>query len=81
MKFREESIEIFNLYCDTTLRNDMTFHEAVDNIEEANNNYFYISMSEDDVLEAIENEKEIAEQLDLDLVFIDELCIYIALHP
>ena len=81
MKFREESIEMFNSYCDTTLQKAMTFQEAIDNIESANNNYFYVSMREEDVLEAIENEKEIAEQLDLDLVFINELCIYIALQP
>ena len=81
MKFREESIEMFNSYCDTTLQKTMTFQEAIDNIESANNSYFYVSMREEDVLEAIENEKEIAEQLDLDLVFINELCIYIALQP
>lgn len=81
MKFREESIEMFNSYCDTTLQKTMTFQEAIDNIESANNSYFYVSMREEDVLEAIENEKEIAEQLYLDLVFINELCIYIALQP
>jgi len=70
MKFREETIQEFNSYCDTALTEDMTFAEVVDNIESANNNYFYISMCKDDVVEAIDNEKEIAEQFDLDLVYL-----------
>lgn len=81
MKFKRETIEMFNSYCDTTLTKDMTFSEAIDNIENADNNYFYVSMDENDVIEAIENEKEIADQLQLDLVYINELGIYIALQP
>lgn len=80
-EFKTETIEVFNSYCDTTLTENMTFQEAVDNIESANNNYFYVSMNSQDVIEAIENEKEIAMQLDLDLVLIKELGIYIALQP
>lgn len=81
MDFREETIKEFNSYCDTTLRKDMTFAEAIDDIERANNNYFYVSMSEEDVEEAIVNEQEIADQLDLDKVFIKDLGIFIALQP
>ena len=81
MDFREETIEEFNSYCDTTLRKDMTFAEAIDDIESANNSYFYVSMRKEDVEEAIVNEQEIADQLDLDKVFIKELGIFIALHP
>jgi hypothetical protein len=81
MDFREETIEEFNSYCDTKLRKDMTFAEAIDDIESANNNYFYVSMRKEDVEEAIVNEQEIADQLDLDKVFIKDLGIYIALHP
>jgi len=81
MKFREETIQEFNSYCDTTLTKDMSFHKAVDNIDTANNNYFYVSMCKEDVVEAINNEKEIADQLDLDMVYIKEVGIYIALHP
>jgi hypothetical protein len=81
MDFREETIEEFNSYCDTTLRKDMSFAEAIDDIEAANNNYFYVSMRKEEVEEAIVNEQEIADQLDLDKVFIKELGIYIALHP
>lgn len=81
MDFREETIEKFNSYCDTTLRKEMSFQEAIDNIESANNNYFYVSMRQEDVEEAISNEQEVADQLDLDKVFIKELGIFIALHP
>lgn len=81
MEFREETIQVFNSYCDTNLTENMSFEEAVDDIERANNNYFYVSLCENDVIEAINNEKEIADQLDLDNVFIKELGIYIALHP
>jgi hypothetical protein len=81
MEFREETIKEFNSYCDTTLREGMSFSEAVDDIDSANNSYFYISMNKKDVEEAIENEREIADQLDLDKVFIKELGIFIALHP
>ena len=81
MDFREETVEEFNAYCDTTLRKDMTFAEAIDDIESANNSYFYVSMRKEDVEEAIVNEQEIADQLDLDKVFIKDLGIFIALHP
>lgn len=81
MDFREETVEEFNSYCDTTLRKDMTFAEAIDDIESANNSYFYVSMRKEDVEEAIVNEQEIADQLDLDKVFIKDLGIFIALHP
>jgi len=80
MEFREETIEEFNLNCDTNLKESMCFDEAIENIEKANNNYFYVSMDKKDVIEAIENEKEVASQLDLDKVFIKELGIYIALQ-
>ena len=80
MKFREETIQDFNSYRDTTLTEAMTFSEAVENIENANNSYFYISLSQDDIVEAIENERETAEQLDLDLIYILPQGIAIALQ-
>ena len=80
MKFREETIQEFNSYRDTTLTEDMTFADAVENIENANNSYFYISLSQNDVIEAINNEKEIAEQFDLDLVYLLPQGIAIALE-
>ena len=80
MKFREETIQEFNSYRDTTLTEDMTFAGAVENIENANNSYFYISLSQNDVIEAINNEKEIAEQFDLNLVYLLPQGIAIALQ-
>ena len=81
MKFRKETVQEFNSYCDTTLTENMTFAEIVDNIELANNKYFYVSMCKDDIIEAINNEKEIANQLELDKVYIKEVGVYITLHP
>jgi len=81
LKFKEQSIEEFNLYQDTFLTEDMTFAEAIDVIEECDNNYFYVSTTEEDVQEAYENEYDIAIQLQLDPVYIKELGIYIALQP
>ena len=81
LKFRKETIQEFNSYCDTTLTEKMTFAEVVENIENANNSYFYISLSQNDVIEAINNEKEIACQLDLDLVYLLPQGIAIALQP
>ena len=50
----------FNCVMDTDLKKNMTFQQAVDEIEKAEVNYFYVSMCEEDVLEAVENEKDIA---------------------
>ena len=80
MKFREETIQEFNSYRDTTLNEEMTFSELVENIENANNSYFYISLDQNDVIEAIENEKEIAAQLDLDLIYLLPQGLAIALQ-
>lgn len=81
LQFTEQSVEEFNLYQDTFLTDDMSFAEALDVIEQCDNRYFYISMVEEDVQEAYENEYDIARQLELDPVYIKELGIYIALQP
>ena len=80
-KFRKETIKEFNFNCDTSLHEKMTFSESLENIENANNNYFYISMSEKDIFEALETEKDIVCQLDLELILITDLGIFIALQP
>lgn len=79
--FSEESIEKFNHYNDTSLHGDMSFEDATDNIEDCGNNYFYASMFEEDIVEVIKGEWEIASQLDLNCVYIIELGLYIALQP
>lgn len=81
MNFREETIEEFNLNTGTSLNRYMSFHDVVDNLETAGTNYFYISLCEDDVVEALEVEWDIAKQLDLDNVFIKELGIFVSLQP
>ena len=75
--FDNYTIEEFNLVTGTNLTKDITFQEANDEIEVS---YFYISMDESDVLEAIENEKEVAEALDLRLINIQNLDIFIATY-
>lgn len=80
MNFENWTIREFNDTFGTELTNTMTFDEAMTHIENEEINYFYTSMHKDDVLEAIEAEKEIAEQLDLSLLYITNLGIYIATH-
>ena len=79
-EFNKWSLEEFNRMCDTNILPTDTFQEAGDKIDGAEISYFYISMNDSDVLEAIENEKEVAEMLDLRLIFIEELCIFIATY-
>jgi hypothetical protein len=79
-KFQTWSLLDFNRMCDTSILPTDTFQEAGDKIDEAGVSYFYISMCSDDVLNAINAEKEIADLLDLRLIFIEELCIYIATY-
>ena len=79
-QFSSYSVNDFNIVTGTDLKSDMTFAEAIDEIEKEEVRYFYVSMCEEDVLEAIENEKEIAETLDLRLIYIEDLGIYIATY-
>jgi hypothetical protein len=58
----------------------MTFQQAIDEIEAEEVSYFYISLRAEDVLQAIEDEQEIADQLDLRLIFIQDIGIYIATY-
>ena len=78
--FDDYSIETFNIVTGTDLKHNMTFQEAIDEIENEEVSYFYVSMCQEDVLDAIDNEKEIAELLDLRFIFIEELGIYIATY-
>lgn len=78
--FDNYTIEEFNLVTRTNLTKDMTFQEVDDEIEKLEVSYFYISMDKNDVLEAIENEKEVADALDLRLINIQDLGIYIATY-
>lgn len=78
--FEEVNYKDLNKVIDTNLTEDMNFNEIADELDRTENSYFYISLTDEDILEAIENEKEIAEQLNLWLVCIMPQCTYIALH-
>jgi predicted methyltransferase len=80
-KFTHTTIKEFNQYYDTELNALMTFAEAIEEIEKKENNYFYASMDCNNVIEAIENNKEIADQLQLNKIYIEGLGIFIALQP
>jgi hypothetical protein len=79
-EFDNWTLEEFNRMCDTNILPTDNFQEIGDKIDEAEISYFYISMNESDVLEAIEDEKEVAEMLDLRLLYIEEIGIYIATY-
>jgi len=79
-QFEDYTTKVFNLVFGTDLKPTMTFQEAIDNIELEEVSYFYVSMRDEDVLEAIKDEKEIADILDLRLIFIEDLGIYIATY-
>ena len=79
-EFRVWGTGDFNCVMGTDLKTNMTFQQAIDEIEEAEVNYFYVSMCEEDVLEAVENEKDIAEALDLRFILIEDLGIYITTY-
>ena len=79
-KWTKWTLHDFNMVMGTDIKETDTFSEAVDKIEEEEVQYFYISMNANDVLEAIENEKEIAKQLGLNLIYIDGIGIYIATY-
>jgi hypothetical protein len=79
-QFENYSVETFNLVTGTDLQKDMTFQQAIDEIEAEEVSYFYISLRAEDVLQAIEDEQEIADQLDLRLIFIQDIGIYIATY-
>jgi len=79
-KFEDYSVKTFNLVFGTDLHENMTFQQAIDNIEEEEVSYFYVSMDDEDVLEAIENEKEVAEALNVRLIYIEDLGIFIATY-
>jgi hypothetical protein len=79
-EFNKWTLEEFNRLTEADILPEDSFQEIVDKIEKEEINYFYISMNKEDVLEVIEAEKEIAEALDVRLLFIDEIGIYIATY-
>jgi len=80
MKFIRETFEEFNLHSGANLSKGMAFSEIVKNIEDSNNDYFYISMCKNDIIEAVNDEKEIIELIKFSPIYIKELGVYILLH-
>ena len=81
MEFEKISIEDFNNRQGTELQANMTFHEVTEELDASLVSYFYVSLSADDVTEAIKEEQQIADMLGgLCLQEIDELGIYIATY-
>ena len=78
--FKKVTTKDLNNIIDTNLNDNMNFVQVYEELDRTENRYFYISLSDEDVLEAIEEEKEIAEQLDLWLVCIMPLGVHVALH-
>ncbi len=79
MKFNSWSIGGFNSVMGTRLKTNMTFEQAIDEIDNKKVFYFYVSLDPKDVIKAIQNEKDEAEMLDLRLINIEDLGIYIAI--
>lgn len=79
-EFRVWSTRDFNRIMDTDLKTNMTFQQAIDEIDNKEVSYFYVSMCKKDILEAVDNEKDVAKTLDLRFILIEDLGIYIATY-
>jgi hypothetical protein len=80
MDYQKMSVSEFNSIFETDLQKGMTYWEAVDEIEKEETDYFYLSMWEQDVTDAIENEDELLiKQLNLWTIYIEQVGIYIAI--
>lgn len=80
MEFRDLSLKDFNQYRDTALTECMGFEEIAQHLEDRGESFFYISLAQDDVTDAIKEEQEIADQFDLDLIYILPQGVAVALQ-
>jgi len=78
--FENISIKDFNSLCGANLTSKDDYFSIAEKIEDMTKSYFYVSMDGDDILESIENEKEIAEMLKLRLLEIEGKDVYIAVY-
>lgn len=79
--YDELTIEEFNFFFDTLLNQDMSFDEAVKEIEDQKNKYFYVSMAKEDIEDALSNEDEsLIKALELWNIYITNLGIYISMQ-
>jgi len=78
--FQPISTTEFNSFTDAGLTDTDTFAEICDKLDQEDISHFYISLDDEDVLEAVENEKEIADLLDLRYYTIEPQGIFIAIY-
>lgn len=78
--FEEIQANELNKYLDTQLTGQMTYTEVIEELERTKNNYFYISLNDEDIDQIIKENKEITKQLNLWPVCIMPNVIYVALH-
>jgi hypothetical protein len=79
-KFQKYTVQDFNLITDCKINKDMSFQEFIDEIDSGEVSYFYVSLNNADVLNAIEYEIEVAKMLNLRLIYVYELGVYIATY-
>jgi hypothetical protein len=80
MDFTEWTLEEFNRMLDTNILPTDTFAESVDKIDEAEASYFYLSMNKQDLIEAINDERIVFDLLKCNLIFVKEICLFIATY-
>ena len=78
--FTDLSINEFNAQFGTLLTKEMSFEEATKNIEDNNISYFYISMCPEDILNSLAYEREMAEMLKVENIFIKDLGIFVSVY-
>lgn len=78
--FRLYSVDQFNLVFETDLQPYDNCEVISDKVENAGHSYFYVSGCSEDVLEAIKEEQEVADQLNLELVCILPSCTFMAIY-
>lgn len=78
--FESISVEDFNSLCGADLTEDDDYFDIAIKVDNMTKSYFYISMNASDILESIENEKDIAEMLGLKLYEIETKNVYIAVY-
>jgi hypothetical protein len=80
MEFTECTLTDFNSLLETNFSSTDTFAEVCDKIDEAEVNYFYMSMNKNNLIEAINDERIVFDLLKCNLIFVKEICLFIATY-
>ncbi len=70
----------FNRLCDTNIKQGDSFETIGQVLDDEDISYFYVSMCSEDVIEALKNEPDIAEMLDVRLIHVPEISLFIATY-